>query len=92
MKYRKFQTTIQPDGKVSTMPLGTVDATNFDADKAFERDRYSRVARSGAAGRINTIEVYDTNLITVYVNGRVTIIHWVPETEPITDGGHTRRI
>jgi hypothetical protein len=79
MKYRKFQTTIQPSGKHLVLQMGWVDSTRLDADMEWEKNRFNHLART-RDNYIRTVEVTDSNIVAVDESGRVRIVHWVDES------------
>lgn len=79
MNYKKFQTTVRADGTVRVFQLGTIAADKVDADKEWERERLSKLARNGAA-RISMVEETDYNLVSIDLDGKVRIIHWVQQS------------
>lgn len=77
MQYRKIETTVHYNGTVGKVELGTVSVDRFDADKQWERERASNIAKS--TGGIETIEETDTNIVTIYTSGRVKILAYILE-------------
>lgn len=76
--FRKFVTTVFPDGRVSVdKTRDQVAADDVEADMAYERRRISQIAREH--GRIETVEQTAATLVIIYVAGTVKVYHWVPE-------------
>ncbi len=78
--FRKFVTTVFPNGRVETDKVrDTVAAADVEADMAAERRRISQIAQG--YGRIDTVEQTITTLVIIYTAGTVKVYHWVAEPE-----------
>lgn len=76
--FRKFVTTVNPDGTVSVdRNRDTIAATDVEADMAAERKRITQIAKG--YGRISSVEQTMTTLVIIYVAGPVKVYHWVAE-------------
>lgn len=80
--FSKFVTTVFPNGRVSVDTVrDAVAADDVEADMAAERRRITNIARTGAYGRIESVEQTMTTLVIIYVAGTVKVYHWVAESE-----------
>lgn len=78
--FRKFVTTVWPNGRVTTDKVREpVAADDVERDMAEERRRISQIAQG--YGRIDTVEQTMTTLVIIYTAGAVKVYHWVAEPE-----------
>lgn len=78
--FRKFVTTVFPNGRVSVdKNRDTVAAADVEADMAHERRRITQIAHGN--GRIESVEQTMATLVIIYVAGTVKVYHWVAESE-----------
>lgn len=84
MRYRKFETTYQPQsGATHVRGLGCIASEVLDSDIQIEMERNRRIAlgysTESNAPAILTVEQTETNIVVIYTNGKVRITQYSKE-------------
>jgi len=79
--FKKFVTTIWPDGKTTVDHNRPQAYSEIEDDRAYEHKRLSEIARG--ANNIQTVEETERTIVVIYQGGRVIIYHWVDTTDKV---------